>query len=163
MGALQFGRLLAEKIRHEYSGHDIEFWGDPSGENRAQTDKTTPFQVLLAEGVAAVPTYTNDFTIRREAVANLMTRMTMTGEPAFLVSPKCKMLRKGLGGGYRYRRVQVAGDERYMDKPDKNMYSHICEALQYAAVGAGKGTNILGMDKSWSNADPADHYDRSVI
>ena len=35
---------------------------------------------------------------------------------------------KGFQGGYCYRRMQVSG-ERYDDKPDKNMYSHIHDAL----------------------------------
>lgn len=44
----------------------------------------------------------------------------------------CKALRKGFNGGYRYRQLQVAGDERYTDEPDKNQYSHIHDAAQYA-------------------------------
>ena len=50
------------------------------------------------------------------------------GQPAMLIHPNCKVLRKALAGGYHYRRVQVANDERYTDEPVKNMSSHVAEA-----------------------------------
>ena len=68
-----------------------------------------------------------------------MKRLCMDGKPAFMVSPKCKMLRKGLAGGFCYKRLQIAGDEKYKDEPDKNIYSHICEANEYGLIAAGEG------------------------
>ena len=65
------------------------------------------------------------------------------GEPGLLISPNCTMLRKAMGGGYCYKRVQVAGDERFHDKPDKNQYSHVADAAQYLMLGAGEGRAIL--------------------
>lgn len=53
------------------------------------------------------------------------------------------MLRKAMGGGYSYKRIQVTGDERFHDKPDKNQYSHVAEAAQYLMLGAGEGRAIL--------------------
>jgi hypothetical protein len=47
-------------------------------------------------------------------------------------------------GAYKYRRLQVAGDERYQDKPDKNGYSHPQDALQYLALGIGDGHALVG-------------------
>jgi hypothetical protein len=45
------------------------------------------------------------------------------------------MLRKGFSGRYQYRRVKVSGAaERYHDEPDKNLYSHPHDALQYVAT-----------------------------
>jgi hypothetical protein len=35
--------------------------------------------------------------------------------------------------------VQVVGDEKYHDKPEKNFWSHVCEAAEHAMVGAGEG------------------------
>jgi hypothetical protein len=60
-----------------------------------------------------------------------------------LLSPRCKVLRKGFAGGYHYRRVKVSGDERYHDAPDKNSFSHPHDALQYALSGAGEGAALL--------------------
>ena len=67
----------------------------------------------------------------------------MDGRPGLLVSPKAKMTRKGLAGGFCYRRMKVAGDERYTDVPDKNHYSHPVEALEYALMGAGEGRGAI--------------------
>ena len=65
------------------------------------------------------------------------------GKPALLISPKCKVTRKGLAGGYHYRRIQVPGEERYHNKPEKNRYSHPVEAGQYAMLGAGEGKTLI--------------------
>ena len=68
-----------------------------------------------------------------------MKRLCMDGKPAFMISPKCKTWRKGLAGGFCYKRKQVAGDEKYHDEPDKNKYSHICEAGEYGMMAGGEG------------------------
>jgi hypothetical protein len=60
-----------------------------------------------------------------------------------LISPKAKLIRKGLAGGFQFRRLKVAGDERYTDEPDKNMYSHPVEALEYVMLGEGEGDAAL--------------------
>ena len=39
--------------------------------------------------------------------------------------------------------LQVSGDERFHDKPDKNKYSHPCEAAQYLMLGAGEGRSVI--------------------
>jgi hypothetical protein len=36
------------------------------------------------------------------------------------------------------RRLKVAGDERYHDEPNKNGFSHVHDALQYALSGGGE-------------------------
>ena len=59
-----------------------------------------------------------------------------------LIDKSCKHLIKGFEGGYQYRRMQVSG-ERYDEKPDKNHYSHIHDALQYLLLGAGEGKQIV--------------------
>ncbi|MHB8084269.1 MAG: phage terminase large subunit [Dehalococcoidia bacterium] len=143
MGAVRFGDLLAAKLRGEYDGYEFDIYGDPAGNSRAETDESTPFLILQAKGIPAKPAPSNDFTLRREAVAVQMGRLAMDGKPGFLISPKCKVTRKGMAGGYRFKRVQVAGDERYQDKPDKNKYSHPCEAGQYLMLGAGEGDKLI--------------------
>ena len=37
--------------------------------------------------------------------------------------------------------------ERFDDKPDKNMYSHIHDALQYLMLGAGEGRQLINNQK----------------
>lgn len=144
MGAVSFGRLLNEKLRTEYKGIPTEIYGDPAGEQRAQTDETTPFQVLANQGIDAWPAHTNDFTIRREAVAALMMRLDFSGHPAFMVFPRANLTRKALAGGYKYKRMNVSGSERFQEKPDKGRYSHAADALQYAVLGAVGDSAVIG-------------------
>ena len=156
MGALRFGEILGQYIRQRIPNNRLEIWGDPAGEQRAQTDENTPFNILQAQGINAHPAPTNDYTIRREAVASCLTRLTHGGRPGFLLTPGCPLLAKAMAGGYRYRRLQVAGDERFVDKPDKNMYSHVAEAVQYLLCGAGEGHMVVGRNRA-AESKPLDY------
>lgn len=142
MGAVRFAELLQNEMASRFPGAEYQVWGDPAGDQRAQTDETTPFQILRARGIKARPAPSNDFTLRREAVATPLSRL-VDGEPGLLISPSCTALRKAMGGGYCYKRIQVSGDERFHDKPDKNQYSHVADAAQYLMLGAGEGRAIL--------------------
>lgn len=143
MGTKNFARLLNQKINREYANCRFEIYGDPAGDQRAQTDEVTPFQILRAEGIEALPTYTNDVLLRREANAAPMMRMDFAGNPAFLIGPKAIMYRKAMAGGYKYKRLAVSGSERFQDRPDKGRYSHVADAAQYLFVGAGEGMNVI--------------------
>lgn len=144
MGATEFSKHVKRFIAEHLEGWEwAKFSGDPSGDNRSQSDDNTPILIMKANGIPIQGTSTNDPTIRREAVAGSLLRM-VDGEPGLLVHPECKMARKGMAGGYSYKRVQVIGDERFKDEPDKNMYSHVCEAGQYMLLGGGEGKVVVG-------------------
>lgn len=121
--------LLAMK----YSGFKIISLHDPAGVQRSQADETTCRQILRSKGLNPSAVGTNLFTPRRESVAYFLTRL-IDGEPAFLLSPNCPRLRKALNGDYKYKRINVPGEDRYKDVPDKNMSSHIAEALGYGTI-----------------------------
>jgi hypothetical protein len=145
MGAKNFGELVlkpqfAELERIGFAIGDIT--GDPAGEQSAQTDENTPFKILKGLGINARPASTNDFTIRREAVAGALGRI-VDGEPGLIVHPDCSVTRRGMAGRYAYKRVRVLGDERYHDKPDKNEYSHPCEGGQYMLLGGGEARRVM--------------------
>lgn len=145
MGAVNFGKLLHERLVTTYRDFKtIEVWGDPSGTGRAQTDETTPFQILDKQGIIAFPTYTNDFDIRREVPAEYMGRLDFTGKPAFCITKGAPTLRKAYAGGYKFKRLQVSGEERFIDKPNKNKYSHCAEADQYLFLGAVGDDRVIG-------------------
>lgn len=141
MGVSRFAELLNAKIQADYRGFEFVAFGDPAGDQRAQTDEETPFRILAAKGIHARPARTNDFNYRREAVAEPLMRI-IDGKPQLAIHPRCRQLRKGMGGKYCYRRVQVLGDERYHDKPDKGIYSHVCEALQYVMLESGSNPTL---------------------
>lgn len=143
MGAVRFAECVRAAMFERYPGFSFgTITGDPAGDTRAQTDEVTPFQILRAQNIPAVPAPTNDFIKRRESVAVALSRM-IDGQPGLIIHPNCKSLRKGMAGGYNYRRLQVTGEERYRDVPDKNMYSHVCEAGQYLMVGAGEARTLI--------------------
>lgn len=144
MGAVRFAERLNIKInllQEQYKPEGWAIWGDPSGDYRVGTDEQTPFDIMIASGISILPAPSNDPLLRREAVATALNR-NIDGVPGLIISPKCPMLRKGMAGGYCYRRVQVVGEERYQDKPNKNRYSHPSEALQYVMLGEGEGIRI---------------------
>jgi hypothetical protein len=134
MGIRQFTNDIVKPVlMNKYSGFQIHSAGDPAGNIRAQTDERTCLQELLEAGIYTEPASTNDFIPRRESVAFFMTRM-MDGEPAFMLNPRCTNLRKGFLGRYKFERLKTSGNARYKDRPVKDIYSHIQDALQYACL-----------------------------
>ena len=145
MGVQRFSELLATRLTEWFPDVPrIECFGDPAGGQRAQTDEQTCFAVVREHaGLDVRPAPSQDFTLRREAVASCLTRL-IDGKPGLVVSPACRVLRTGFAGGYCYKRLRVSGDERYHDKADKNRFSHPADALQYLLSGAGEGRAVLG-------------------
>ena len=146
MGIVRFAEVLREELATRFPDcPDVLIFGDPAGDFRAQTDESTPFHILRGAGLRAVPAPSNSVDLRLEAVSSQLNKMS-EGKPAFLLDRRCSTLIKGFEGGYSYRRMEVSG-ERYADKPDKNMYSHIHDALQYLLLGAGEGRSLMTNQK----------------
>lgn len=146
MGIQQFARdVVRPHLAMKYPGFSFQAVGDPAGMGRADTDEKTCFMELAEQGIPCVPASSNTMTARREAVAKYLTKM-IDGQPGLLCDPKADTIRRGFNGRYRYKRVQVSGDERYRDVPDKNEYSHPHDALQYLALYSTTMHNT----KEWS-------------
>lgn len=156
MGARRFGAALNQLLAERYAAwHSrdqrafgepsrISAWGDPAANARASTDEQTWLQVMQAEtGIPFRPAPTNSLTLRLEAVRRPLTRL-IDGQPGLLISPRCKILRKGFNSGYRLKRLHIAGSERFADEPEKNAFSHVHDGLQYVLVGGGEHLAVLG-------------------
>ena len=155
MGVVRFADGLGAYLDENYPEYQVEAFGDPAGSARAQTDEKTCIDIVREYArIPCRPAPSNDFTLRREAVAVVLERLR-DGDPGLIISPACRVLRKGFAGGYCYRRVQVAGDERYHDKAEKNQYSHPHDALQYLLSGAGEGRAVLRRTKRRDNPSQA--------
>jgi hypothetical protein len=143
MGARAFARLLKSSMATWFPGFDYAVFGDPAGENLEQSDDMSPFKVMWAEGVRVVAAPgNNDWVLRRDAVDELLRRM-VDGRPSFLVDvDKCPVLGAALSGAYAYPRLQTS-IERYADRPLKNQFSHVADALQYLVLGGGEGRVLL--------------------
>lgn len=118
--------------------------GDPSGDERAQTDENTVFRIYRTNGVMMMAASSNDVSVRRGALERPLTRMLDGGKPGILISPNCIKLRKGLAGAFCYKRIQVSGEEKYRDVPDKTEYSHVVEAQEYGLMDAGESVKVGG-------------------
>ncbi len=79
--------------------------------------------------------------MRREALKKPFSEL-IDGEPAILISPRCKLLRTGLNTGFRYKKLNVSGAERFSDEVEKNEYADICEAAEYACLMDGADLEI---------------------
>lgn len=124
-------------LNMRYPGYKVISLIDPAGTARAQSVGTSCRDVLRAKNFNPSVAYTNDFTPRREAVVQYLTKL-VEGQPGFLMSPTCRVARAGMSGKYQFKRVLVPGEERYKDEPDKNKVSHICEAIQYGSMFVGR-------------------------
>lgn len=156
-GVIRFALALKAFLLEHCAGYAIgSITGDPAGDQRqvGDNEERTVFQLLEANGIAAVPAFTNDFSVRTEAVSSPLRRM-IDGEPGFLLHPDCKVSRKGMQGAYRFRRLKVAGDEKFQDVPEKNAFSHPCEAGQYLMLGAGEGVAVLQPNTAARSEDAA--------
>ena len=120
---------------------------DPAGVKRAETDGNYCVQILAKHGLNPKPLHTNALSPRRGALSKMLDSL-VNGQPSVLISNNCKMLNKGLKTGFHYPEVRAHGliDVKYHDTPEKNIYSHICEALEYVALyltqGAGAQKEI---------------------
>jgi len=146
MGIVRFAEVLRNELATRFNAAgEVIIYGDPAGDFRAQTDESTPFHILRGAGLRAFPAPSNSVDLRLEAVSSQLMKM-VEGKPALLIDRRCPQLIKGFEGGYQYRRMEVSG-ERYADKPDKNMFSHVHDAAQYLFLGAGEGRALMNSQK----------------
>lgn len=136
-GVLQFVRsrlkpLLAEK----YGGMAAVIVGDPAGQQRAQTDERSCFDILRNEGLKVVAARTNSIVARIASVDQFLMRQ-VDGKAGCLIDPSCTPLIRAMRGGYRYKLKPRSGEHE--DTPEKNVHSHIADAHQYACLYADGG------------------------
>ncbi len=133
MGTLRFCReKLKPLLANRFPGMPVLIIGDPAGQQRAQTDERSVFDILRQEGFRVIAAKTNSIVARINSVDKLLTHM-VDGKPAMLIDPSARHLINALRGGYRYK---VKSNGQVDDKPEKNEYSHVADAHQYACLHA---------------------------
>lgn len=119
-----------------FLGKAIAMVGDPSGKAKSTIFEETTFDTVKRMGFMAFPAPTNDIDPRLRAVEAFLLAQR-DGGPALLISRKhCPTIVRALSGGYRYAKTR-AGQRK--PTPDKNEFSHVMDALQYAALVANGG------------------------
>ena len=131
---LQLQRGIKPVLMQErYIGKMSIVVGDPAGTAKSTLYEETSFDMVKREGLNAFPAPTNDIDKRINAVDSWLLGQR-DGGPALLIDKdRCPTLIRALSGGYRYARLR---NGQRKPTPDKNEYSHIMDALQYAALAA---------------------------
>jgi len=138
---LQIERLLRPRLAQtRYLGKSVVVIGDPSGVNKDSIYEENSFDVLKRSGFMAFPAPTNDPDARIRAVDAFLLGQRDGGAAFLIDGGRCPTLVRALNGGYRYARTR-AGVRK--PKPDKNSYSHIADALQYACLAAHGGMTSM--------------------
>lgn len=144
-GVKRFAELLSTYVATNYPDHIVVgAWGDPSGAYGAENEEETALGIMRANTKWNWRPAPGDNTLheRLECVRNVLNRL-VDGHPGILVSPKCKMLRKGFASGYSYKLAQSGNGAVTLETPQKNEYSHCHDALQYLLLGGGEFECIL--------------------
>lgn len=149
-GPHRFGDDLARLLRERFPQHkkreDFEAYCDPSalyGADRQAGEQDWSEIVAKKIGLRVRAAPTNKQLPRIEAARIPLSRTIDGTQPGLIVSARCPVIRKAFNSGYRYRRIQVPGDVRYSEEPEKNDHSHPMEALQYGLSGGGEYHEVM--------------------
>jgi hypothetical protein len=114
-----------------YKGGNYISTGDPAGTNIVSHE----IQTLNRRGIKTSPAFTNDPSTRRAALSQWLNK-NVNGQPGLQVSLHCDFINEGLSGGFMYKKINIfsSGRVKFHEVPDKNEYSHSCEAAEYALM-----------------------------
>lgn len=140
----------------------IKITCDPAGKAKGADDLDMRMLIVqVFPGVPVLNARTNDPATRIEAVDGAMRRQILPGgEPALVISKRCKILRTACNSKYRFRKMKISGAERYTDTPEKiTPYADVADALQYLMLGGGEGRLNSGATNGQQAPDfPADGH-----
>ena len=123
---------------------------DPAGNARNEiVEEMSCIGELNSLGIPTIGARTNDIDPRLGSVRYFLNKM-VDGKPGFILDRRnCPTLFKGFVKDYVYARVAVSGEERYKDKPNKNMASHPMDGLGYACLEIA--SDNIARDKTDTN------------
>jgi hypothetical protein len=159
IGDNESAQLFAPRVkRHlaqKYAGFKVEFWGDPRGADRTQSVETTAYDIFAANGMRVLPATTdNNPEMRRSAIGAVLARRN-----GFGINPSCLVTKTGFAGGYHYPKIKGTG--MFSERPRKNRFSHVVEAVENAVLGGGEGDAIVQTSRAPARA-PSKPYRHSI-
>ncbi len=146
--ATYFARGCKTLIQSEFPNIPLANHGtcDPAG-TTGEIKEEAIFSWMQTLGhelsLVIIPAETNELDPRIDVLSQLLTFNPFPGQPAILISSRCKILRKGFNSHYRYKR-KVGLENRYLEKPEKNFEANVIEALQYGAMDCFGLQGIIG-------------------
>ena len=115
-------------IANNFAGAAFVCAPDPAGFAKQQLNEMSLVDVLKRAGFKCVRPPSNNPEIRIQSVERLLSAQ-IDGKALYLIDPSCDMLIKGFRYGYRYK---IKKNGEIEDRPDKNEFSHVHDANQYA-------------------------------
>jgi hypothetical protein len=133
---------LKPKLQNEYRDFNYELIIDPAATQRSQNDMIAARDIIKKAGLYYRTAPSNNPVRRREAVVYFLRKLD-----GFILGPRCRVLRKGFISEYKYEKKRLAltaasSDPQFKEKPEKNIYSHIHDGLQYGALEASQGRTV---------------------
>ncbi|QDP64854.1 MAG: hypothetical protein Unbinned5081contig1001_11 [Prokaryotic dsDNA virus sp.] len=133
-----FAPKVKKHLAQRYPGFKVEVWSDPRYDDQGQNTEDTAFDIYRKFGIHVLcATEDNNVELRRSTVESVLDKRN-----GFKVNFSCRTLKRGLAGGYHYRKIKGL-DGLYSPKPVKNMYSHVVEALENGLIGGGEGFSVV--------------------
>jgi hypothetical protein len=155
MGASRFAPMVQQWLNDHAPGVEAHIaFADPAGFTGADREAG---ELAWAETMASVlgipiePAPSNELGLRLDAVRDELTFMIDGTTPALLLSPACKVLRKGFASHYRFQTSIVGQARRTSNLPEKNDFSHPHDALQYMLLGAKGRYGVIADGQSSAN------------
>ena len=147
-------RFIAENVP---SSCRLLGYADPSSDYGADKQAgeyswLETMQHALGFPILAAPS--NEIGIRLDAVKQPLGTL-IDGEPGFLLSPSCKVLRRGFNSKYCFVRVRGVNGDTYRDTPAKTDESHPHDALQYACLGTRGRYGVIHNDRPGAIGAPS--------
>ena len=135
----RFAQVVLQRLMKWHPGlwDQVKHFGDATIVTRSGSDGQSARDVAKRHGISIVP-MSNQWAGRVSAVTWLLTRRLDEDMPGFWVSGKdCPVLRDGFLGGYQTTASpsgESSGPGMVLRAPLKNAFSHVHDALQYAAI-----------------------------
>jgi hypothetical protein len=137
MGIRSFAKnIVIPDLQKDFPYNKVgESEADPAGMSGDQImEELSCIGELISLGIKTNAASTNDIDVRISSVRYFLNSM-IDGQPGFLLSRDgASVTRKGFINGYHFKRMSIANEDRYQDKPNKNRFSHPHDALQYGAM-----------------------------
>lgn len=148
MGVRNFIEEIHHTLAGTFKGRKVKIgWGDPAGNNRDEVFEVAILQHFRTAGIPVTAAPTNDPAMRIQAWNNQCDKM-IDGKPGLMIHTRCQKLRKGLSGKWFFKKKQISGTEQFHLTPEKNEYSHPCDAGGYWLLGSGGFQSIKGREQT---------------
>jgi len=147
MGIVDFVKMVLLDRNSRWPDANWMEWGDPAGEakfSKVGGGFTSNAELMRDEGGIELKSSEQNWEARRESVESQLAKL-IAGVPGLLIDPSCVRLINGFMGGYCYPEMGTTG--MFGDKPIKNKYSHVHDALQYVLVMLNKNVKIENREK----------------